>query len=332
MTSLSQALALASAHYQAGRLDLAAEICRRILEVEPNHPDALELTAQTHNQQGMALKDRACLAEAAVCFERALQLKPDYARAHSYYLYAERYDSCVTPVALAEAHAEYDRRHAARFRSAWRAHDNSPEPARRLRLGFVSPAFSLSPVGCFLIGALEHLDRARCEVLCYSDRTVPDDLTARFQAVADVWRDGCALSDGQLAERIRADRVDILFDLAGHTPQNRLLTLARKPAPIQITWIDSVGTTGLSAIDYVLADHCLIPSGAEAHYTERVLRMPHDYVCYDPPAAAGMVGPLPGPRQGYVTCGDCREVRRGSAGPGGNPRRAAPARGPVATG
>ena len=91
------------------------------------------------------------------------------------------------------------------------------------------------------------------------------------------------MSDEQLAEQIRADRIDILFDLAGHTAHNRLLVFARKPAPIQITWIGYVGTTGLAAMDYLLADRYEIPPGGEYYYRERCCGMPDGYLCYDPP-------------------------------------------------
>jgi predicted O-linked N-acetylglucosamine transferase (SPINDLY family) len=110
-------------------------------------------------------------------------------------------------------------------------------------------------------------------------------------------------SDQWLAEQIRADRVDILFDLAGHTGQNRLLVFARKPSPIQVTWAGYVGTTGLKAMDYLLADRHEVPSGAERHYQERVLRMPDGYVTYDPPAYAPPVTRLPALDRGHVTFG-----------------------------
>jgi predicted O-linked N-acetylglucosamine transferase (SPINDLY family) len=167
-------------------------------------------------------------------------------------------------------------------------------------VGFVSPDFGRHPVGHFLIRGLENLDRGQCETVCYCDRIIKDDLTTRLQAATTIWRDVIGLNDEQLAEQIRADRIDILFDLAGHTAGNRLLVFARKPAPIQITWIGYEGTTGLEAIDYILADRYLIPAGKETFYREQVLRMPDGYVCYDPPAAAPEAGPLPAAKNGCV--------------------------------
>ena len=156
-------------------------------------------------------------------------------------------------------------------------------------------------MGYFLIRCLENLDRQQAEAICYSNSADNDDLAARIRAAATTWRDVFGWSDERLAEEIRADRIDILFDLAGHTAKNRLMVFARKPAPIQVSWAGYVGTTGLQAMDYILADRYEIPPEAEPYYCERVLRLPHAYVCYDPPDYAPPVSPLPALQKRHVT-------------------------------
>ena len=180
----------------------------------------------------------------------------------------------------------------------------------QLRLGFLSPDLGRHPVGFFLVCVLQSLSQQRQKTVCYSTRIIKDSLTHRLQSAASHWRDVNGLSNERLAEQICADGIDILFDLAGHTGGNRLLVFARKPAPLQITWIGYEGTTGLSAMDYLLADRYMIPEGRECFYREQVLRMPEGYVCYDPPQGAPPVGPLPAWERGEVTFGSFNNLAK----------------------
>jgi predicted O-linked N-acetylglucosamine transferase (SPINDLY family) len=277
-----------------GAFDEALACFHRALQLDPEY-------AEAHNNLGNLLSEQGQPAAAMACYQRAIQARPAYGDALGNALLCEQYLPGVTPGRLAEAHAQWERQFAAPLRATWRPHANRRDPQRTLRCGFVSADFRHHPVGNFLIRPLEALRAEAVEIICYSDVLQSDDLTARFARAAHTWREVRTLSHQALAEQIRADRIDILFDLAGHTAGNRLLTLARKPAPLAITWIGYEGTTGLAAMDYLIADEWLIPPDDESCYCEKVLRMPRGYVCYDPPGAAAEVGPLPAREQGGVT-------------------------------
>jgi predicted O-linked N-acetylglucosamine transferase (SPINDLY family) len=166
----------------------------------------------------------------------------------------------------------------------------------------VSRDFGQTPAAFLVLPVLEHLPRSACELVCYSDRTNDDEYTARFRAAASAWRTTYGQGDEQVAALIQRDNIDVLIDLMGHTGR-RLLLFARRSAPFQLSWLGYASTTGMSAIDGILADRFHIREGEERWYSEQVLRMPHGYACYGPPRDSPPVGPLPALAAGHVTFG-----------------------------
>jgi predicted O-linked N-acetylglucosamine transferase (SPINDLY family) len=278
------------------RFDEAAAAFQRAVERKPDF-------AEAYNNRGLARLRMGEVDAAIEDFRRALHLDPALIAANSNLLQVLQYRSGITLAELAAEHRAFDERHARPLREHWRPHENSRDPSQPLRVGFVSGDLGSHPVGYFLVRALEHLDRGQIEVTCYSDRAQSGDLAERLRRAACRWRDVALFDDQRLAEQIRADEIDILVDLAGHTSINRLLVFARKPAPVQMTWMGYVGTTGLTAIDYLIADRYEVPPEADAFTVERVLRLPNGYVCYDPPANAPAVSLSPAVTQGHVTFG-----------------------------
>lgn len=321
---------LGNALCEAGRKVAAEESCRRALALNPNLPEA-------HNNLGNALRDQGQFTAAEAHYRRAVELKPAYAdahcslggvlwvqgrlpeavagyrralelgpgspAAHSNLLLALQYHPGCTRSDLFTEACAWGERYAAPLAGEARPHPNAPDPERRLRVGYVSPDLRRHPVGYFLEPLLAHHDGRAVEVFCYSTNSVEDELTARLRRGANHWRSLFGVDDAAAAERVREDRIDILVDLSGHTGGNRLLLFARKPAPVQVTWLGYPDTTGVPAIDCLLGDWHICPEGDDRFYTERVVRLPHSYLCCSPPEGAPDVAPPPALSRGCVTFG-----------------------------
>jgi predicted O-linked N-acetylglucosamine transferase (SPINDLY family) len=206
--------------------------------------------------------------------------------------------------AILEQHRSWARQFADPLAAAVRAHDNDRSPGRRLKVGFVSASFCDCAQGQLIQPLFREHDRNEYEFIAYSDSRKADGVTASIRATLDGWRDTARLADAELAELIRADRIDILVDLTLHTANSRLLVFARKPAPVQVTMLEMITTTGLDAMDYRLTDPYLDPPGqTDGDYTERSVRLPDCAWCYQPPPEAPAVNDLPARRNGFVTFG-----------------------------
>ena len=218
-----------------------------------------------------------------------------------------RAPSGIAPRPPQEAAAEYRRwgeLYADPLSAAAQPHPNMPEPDRPLRIGYVSADFRRHAMAYFVEPFLAQHERNTWRVYCYSNCTRPDDVTQHLRGFAHEWRDIAALSDDAAARLIREDGIDILVDLAGHTGGNRLLLFARRPAPIQMTWLGYWGGTGMAAMDYRITDRYADPEGeADSHYREKLLRLPHSKWCYLPPAGMLACNALPAQSRGNVTFG-----------------------------
>ncbi|HEY7087765.1 MAG TPA: tetratricopeptide repeat protein [Tepidisphaeraceae bacterium] len=251
----------------------AAALYRRAIEIDPGN-------AEIHNNLGNALSSQARVDEAVECYRRTLALKPDAWHVHSNLLLCLNCLPRSGDGLLAE-HLDWANRHTARLGTGL---PRSHKTGNRLRVGYVSPDFRRHSVAFFFEPILQHHDRDQFEIFCYSNVQRPDHITQRLEALASQWRPITGLPDEHVAQLIREDGIDILVDLSGHTAHHRLLVFARKPAPVQVTYLGYPNTTGLAAMDYRITDEQSDPTGTtEANYTERLLRLPHGFLCYRPP-------------------------------------------------
>ena len=238
--------------------------------------------------------------QALSTFRAAIDVRPQYLEGVCSYLLTLCYSE-TDPLALAGAH----RTRIAPVLRALPAAASVATTARRpgrLRVGFVSSDWRRHSVAYFLEGVLEHRDRARHEVFAYKTNAGADDVTRRLQGLCDHWIESSTASDAQLAQRCRADGIDVLIDLSGLTSGGRLGVFQRRPAPCQITWLGYPTTTGADCFDFRLTDPVIDPSGSEAFSTERLLRLPGSMFCYRPGTMPD-VAPPPAVVNGFATFG-----------------------------
>ncbi len=288
---------LATALYLSGHLDEAEGIYGRLTAEGP--ADAGTLV----NVAGL-LKDKGRLDDSIAVGRQAMAADPGYLAVHSNLIYTlsfhPGYDAAAV---LAEARA-FDRQHTAGLTALARPHGNDRSPGRRLRVGYVSPDLKHHAVGHFMVPLVEAHDPAVVDVRLYGLGVRADEVTDRLRRSAAGWRDLGGLSDEAAAEAIRADGVDVLVDLTLHMGHNRLPIFARRPAPVQVTYLAYAGTSGLAAMDYRLSDPYLDPTvEGDADYSERTVRLRRTYWCYRPTHDVAVVADPPVVRTGAVTFG-----------------------------
>jgi predicted O-linked N-acetylglucosamine transferase (SPINDLY family) len=217
--------------------------------------------------------------------------------------------------AIFEAHRWFGRFIEQAAGPAFASWSNTPDPGRRLRIGYVSGDFREHPIARFMLPVLEHHDRATFDVYCYSAFGDSNERARSLKALSSCWRDVSSMSDGQLAERIRGDAIDILVDLSGHTEHNRLSAFALRPAPVQATWLGYLNTTGLSTIDWRICDRYTDPEGeTDRFHVERLFRMPASQWCYSPWTDIPVARPLPTREPTRLVFGSFNQYHRISDG------------------
>lgn len=304
-----QAVAQQRGHAQAhNNLGLARHAQGRLYDAETSYRAAIAAQpgfVAAHINLGSALQDLGRIEEAVASFRQGLALDPTSSPARGNLLFASNLLPDTHRAGAFEEALRYGVLAASKARrfSDWQV---SREPERRLRVGFVSGDLRRHSVGYFLENVFGELSRQAGEhiaLFAYSNHRELDDVGRHLQSFCEGWAEVLHLSDEQLATRIREDRIDVLFDLSGHTGGNRLTMFAWKPAPVQATWLGYVATTGLAEIDYLIADPWTVPQGDEAQFTEQVWRLPEAMVCFTPPAIDLPVRTLPALENGYVTFG-----------------------------
>lgn len=242
--------------------------------------------------------------------DKAISLDPSNVNCRSVQLFQLHFDPDMSATELASRHRAFAECFETPLKDSWKPFDNLPDPERRIHVGFVSADFKAHPVGHFMADLLASLRGSSLELYAYANQWGQDELTERIKPNFDCWRECWAMSDDALAAQIRADGIDILVDLSGHTKGNRLLVFARKPAPVQVTYLGYFDTTGLSAMDYILGNRWLLPEN-EAHlYTEKFWWLPDAHLCLTTPDVLVEVKPLPALRSGQITFGSFNKTQK----------------------
>jgi protein O-GlcNAc transferase len=303
-TSAMLQVNLGEALRMAGRSDGAEAALVKAVALDPKLPDARGKLGQVRAMRG----DHRLGAEDV---RMAAELSPADPTHLSNWLFEMQYLSGARPEEVLAEH----RRWSDRFEKPLKRAAPSivdPRADRQLRVGLLSGDFRAHPVMSFLAPLLAHHNRQDLTLVAYSDVQRPDEVTAALRKQVTEFYDVQALGDAQLAQRLISDRIDIAIDLAGHTGRNRLLALALRPCPIQMTWLGYPCTTGLSAIGYRVTDAVADPVGYEAHASEKLIRLAPCFLCYTPPvgAEAPEVNELPARATGHVTFGSFNNIAK----------------------
>lgn len=278
-----------------GRISEAIDYTRKAVTLKP------DLVSGWNNLANF-LMEFGSAEEGIELFRTLVEKMPDDATLRSNFIFSLHYSPELNQQALFEEHRKWGQKHAPRG-MAKISHSNTIEPERKLRIGYISPDFRNHVAAGYIELFLEAHNRTVVEVHGYGNVEHPDDFTSNLRTKFDHYRDIWHVDDEAVARIIEQDRIDVLVELAGHSTHNRLLVLARKPAPVQVTYLGYADTTGMEAVDYILTDPWVTPPAVQRFYTEKLFPLPKGLFCYKPLTDAPAVNPLPAVKNGYVTFG-----------------------------
>ncbi|PKO46941.1 MAG: glycosyltransferase [Betaproteobacteria bacterium HGW-Betaproteobacteria-22] len=287
-----------------GDLAAAAEVFKKAVKLRPDY-------AAAYNNLGIVSKDMGDIQAAVNYYRQALEIIPDYAACYSNLLFCLSHSDLLSPQALFQAHLEFGRHYEPKLKHLRLQHTNSKRVDRCLNVGFVSADFREHSLANFFEPVLNCLSEfAQIRLYAYFNHAIADKVTQRLRTKFDGFTHVDTLNDIDLAHKIREDHIDILIDLDGHTSGNRLLTFAMKPAPVQISWLGYLATTGLKSMDYYLTDQYMAPAGMlDDQFTETLIRLPAN-APFVPYAFAPEVSTLPALHNGYITFGCFNRIEK----------------------
>ncbi|MFM0499099.1 O-linked N-acetylglucosamine transferase family protein [Paraburkholderia caffeinilytica] len=287
-----------------GRVAEGLAAARRAVELAPDN-------SGTHSALGVLQLELGLVTEAERSFRTAVEKNPKDAIAADNFLFTLAHNPEIDQDTLFAEHIKFAEIHEAPVRSQWPRHVNKRAPDRKLKIGLVSGDLFRHAVSSYLLPIVEHLAKdPSLSLHIYTNHIVEDDYTQLLRGCADEWHQITGMPDAHLANKIRDERIDILFDLSGHTGRNRLLTFVRKPAPIQVSWLGYPATTGLSAMDYYLVDRFGVPFGnPERMFSEKIVHLPAN-APFLPEKSAPPVNILPAMHNGYVTFGSFNRLNK----------------------
>jgi len=278
-----------------GRYRQALELFERSISLQPENP-------ALYYNYGNALHEQGRIEEALKQYEKSLDLAPEDVDVFSNYLFTQNYSTGLGALEIFQNHVRFGKVFEESGLNVCDTLKDRLSENKKLRIGYVSPDFRDHAVAYFIEPVFRGHNRGGFEVYCYYTNIAEDDVTRRLRKYDLHWRSMEREDYEKLVKKVEEDQIDILVDLTGHTGNNSLLGFIRRPAPVQVTWLGYLNTTGLASIDYRITDANANPEGcADELHTEKLIRLPGCQWCYQPPEGSPEIGPSPCLARGYIT-------------------------------